>query len=746
MKKIVVSILVLGVFCVSCNEANTNDLLVDYADNHIGVIDNRGNNCVIGPKLPFGSISPSPQSQNGSMDGYNPKEPIRGFGQLHVSGTGWGSYGHFLVSPVTGKVDVGLNSHDSRQSEEIARPYYYSVYLDRYGIKSEIAPSHYSVIYRFTYPNNVCGSLIFDATQALATDIVPEMRGRVNKSSTFIDRDTQTIKMHISYRGGWPNGFYSLYCVAKFNRKAVQCGVWSGSEIMNNVYQIKKDSVESLSNTEHIGAFLTFNKQNNNEVLMKLSVSFNSFENAEALLESEIPEWDFEKVKNDARLAWENKFNTIRIETDSIEVKKIFYSSMFRFYTMLADRSLDNPSGATDKPYWDDNYAIWDTFRSAYPLMLLIDEDSYCSNVNFFIDRFEKNGAVYDGFIAGRDRKGEQGGNDVDCILSEACVKNVEGIDMENIYKLMKYNADKRRIGYFKHNETNGDSYLKYKELGWIPENPMSNSQTLEFSYNDYCVALVADKLGYKKDASFYADRSRKWIALWNTELTDEKSGYKGFIDARREDGSFSYIPTRKYGGSWVTPFYEADTWTYSFYMPHDIEKTIELMGGREKFVDRLNYGFENNLIRYTNEPAFLTARCFTHAGRPDLSSKWTHHIMQKGYDLTGFPENDDTGSMSSWYIFCSTGLFPNAGQNYYYLSAPSVKKAVYTMSGGRKIVITSNASPENIYVKSCKVNGQVWNDPIIKHEVIANGCTIEFELTNQDVGWGAKWKFVPSI
>lgn len=746
MKTSFTFIFALGIFFTSCQTPKKNDLLVDYADNHIGVIDKKGNNCVIGPKLPFGSISPSPQSRKGGMDGYNPKEPIRGFGQLHVSGTGWGSYGHFLVSPLTGKIDVGLESHDSPQSEEVARPYYYSVNLDRYGIKSEIAPSHYSTIYRFTYPENECASLILDATQALATDIVPEMNGRVNKSSVMIDPETQTIKMYINYKGGWPNGYYSLYCVAKFNRKADECGVWSGNNIKNNVYEIEKDSVNSMSNKDHIGAFLTFNKQDTNEVLMKLSISFNSFENAEALLDSEIPDWNFEKVKNDARLAWEDKFNAIRIETDSIEVKKIFYSSMFRFYTMLADRSLDNPSGETDKPYWDDNYAIWDTFRSAYPLMLLTDEESYRSNINFFIERFEKNGTVYDGFIAGRDRKGEQGGNDVDCILSEACVKDVKGIVWEDVYRLMKYNADKRRIGYFKPRGTTGDGYLKYKELGWMPENPMSNSQTLEFSYNDYCVALVADKLGYKQDAAYYADRSRRWINLWNAELADEESGYKGFIDARREDGSFAYIPTRKYGGSWDTPFYEADTWTYSYYMPHDIEKTIELMGGKETFVDRLNYGFENNRIRYTNEPAFLTTRSFTHAGRPDLSSKWTHHIMRKGYDLTGFPENDDTGSMSSWYIFCSTGLFPNAGQDYYYLSAPLVNRAVYTISGGRQIIITANASPKNIYVKSCKVNGEIWNDPVIKHEVISNGATIEFELTDKPTDWGTNWKFVPSI
>lgn len=160
-------------------------------------------------------------------------------------------------------------------------------------------------------------------------------------------------------------------------------------------------------------------------------------------------------------------------------------------------------------------------------------------------------------------------------------------------------------------------------------------------------------------------------------------------------------------------------------------------MGGREKFVERLTYGFEKKLVDYTNEPGFLTTRAFTHAGRPDLSSYWVHDIMNKSFDLTGYPGNDDTGSLGSWYVFSSLGFFPNAGQDFYYLNAPLYSKSVIRLSGAKTLTITANASKENIYIKSCKINGKEWNSAIIKHSDIANGGKIEMELSNIPTEWG---------
>lgn len=704
---------------------------VDYVNTSIGVIDNRSCNCVIGPQLPYGSINPSPQTENGDMDGYHPDYPILGFGQLHVSGTGWGTYGHFLVSPQIG-LAVGTDEHGSSHNGDITKAYYYKTNLERYGIAVEIAPSHYSAIYRFTFPASGESHILFDASQSIASDIVKKMNGTVLENSATIDPATGKIRMMIKYVGGWPGAPYYLYLAGQYNKPAKEVGVWKGKNIFPGQYTVEKDTVRG----QHIGAYCKFATAKNEEVMLKLALSFSSCDRAEELLTNEIPGWDFERVKENGKNIWENKLSSIDIETPSEEQKTIFYSALYRFYTLARDRTLDNSKWKTNQPFWDDNYAFWDTFRTAYPLLTLIDEPAMRDNILALIDRFKHNGYVYDGFVAGIDRKDEQGGNDVDHIIVDAYLKGVRGVDWKEAYKILKYNADNQRLGHQSWHDGN-DICKMYREQGWIPEWVMSSSQTLEYAYNDYSVALMAKGLGYKDDYAKYETRSHKWVNLWNPDL--ESYGYTGFIDARRKDGTFVGIEATRYGGSWKSPFYEATSWTYSYYMPHDFDKLIELMGGREKFVERLDFGFNKGLIRYVNEPGFLTTRAFTHAGRPDLSSYWVHDIMRKGYDLKGYPENDDTGSMGSWYVFCSMGFFPNAGQDYYYLNAPLYNKSVVRLSGNHRLTIIANASKENIYIKSCKVNGKEWNSPIIRHTDIANGGTIEMELSDVPTEWGKK-------
>lgn len=736
MKTFLLSVCCMAGFALcGCRSGDTVSGLADYADTRIGVIDTRANNCVIGPRLPYGSIYPSPQTPQGGMDGYHPERPIRGFGQLHVSGTGWSSYGHFLISPQVGTLTADTAAHDSPHSDDVTRPYYYSTFLDRYQTQVEIAPAHYSAMYRFSFPQSDEASLLLDASQAIPTDIEPNMNGKVLESSAQIDPETGRIRMKLTYRGGWPNGPYDLYLAGRYDKQAYETGVWSGDSLFAGRSAIRNDA---SAGGKHVGVYCKFRTDGQEKVQLKVAISFVGFERAEALLEREIPEWDFEEVERRGKLAWEEKFRSIEIEGATQEQNIIFYSAMFRFYTLASDRTLDCPEWSEGKPFWDDNYAFWDTFRSAYPLLTLVDEPAMRDNLLALIERYKHNGVVYDGFIAGRDRKAEQGGNDVDHVIAEACLKGVEGVDWAEAYRIVKHNADNRRIGHHNHLTTD-DSYTRYKELGWIPEGVMSTSQTLEFAYNDYSAALMAQKLGLEEDYRKYLQRSHQWQQLWNPDL--ESRGYKGFIDARRSNGEFVFFEPTRYGGSWKSPYYEATSWTYSYYTPHDMDTLISLMGGAERFVERLDYGFREGLVSYLNEPGFLTTRAFTHAGRPDLSSYWVHQIMREGYDLTGYPDNDDTGSMTSWYVFCSIGLFPNAGQDYYYLNAPLYPKSTVRLSGGKTLVITANASEKNIYIKSCKVNGKPWNKAIISHSDIAGGGTIEMELSDVPTDWGRDGK-----
>lgn len=703
----------------------------DFVDTSIGVTDKRASNCVIGPQLPYGSINPSPQTEKGDTDGYHPEYPIRGFGQLHVSGTGWSSYGHFLISPMTG-LSVGLADHDSDHSADITRPYLYKTHLDRYGIDVEVAPSHYSAIYRFTFPQSEESVLLFDAAHSVVGDIATYMSGDVLENEIDVDPETNTVRMRLRFDGGWPEGAYDLYCLCRYDADAVETGVWEGEDVFAGQSHIEK-------NTEgvHRGAYCRFDTRKNQQVRLKVSLSFTSFEKAEEFMNDEIPGFNFDKVVREGIKAWDEKLSSVKVESLSDKDRTIFYSGLYRVFTLARDRSKDNSKWESDMPFWDDNYAFWDTFRTAYPLLTLIDELAMRDNINAMIDRFLHNGCVYDGFIAGRDRKPEQGGNDVDHVIVDAFLKGVKGVDWHEAYKIVKHNADNRRIGHLKwfENAENAPEAFMYQENGWIPYRVMSTSQSLEFSYNDYSAALMAKALGYEEDYKRYETRSHQWVNLWNPEL--ENRGYKGFMDARNADGTFEFVRADKMGGSWTSPFYEGSAWTYSYYVPHDFDLLIKLMGGKDAFVERLEYGFRNRLVKYDNEPGFLAPRAFAHAGRPDLASYWVHDTMDKGFDLSGYPGNDDTGSMGSWYVFCYLGFFPNAGQDYYYINAPRCTSAEIRLAEGKILKIKADAGEDRVYVKSVKINGKPWNRPFFRHSDIAEGGLIEFELSDVPTDWG---------
>ncbi len=744
----------------------------DFVDTGVGVVDKGASNCVIGPMLPYGSINPSPQSRKGTSDGYKPSEPIRGFGQLHVSGTGWPTYGNFLISPQTG-LETDLLAHESEHEDLVTRPYLFATRLERYGIKVEVSPAHYSAMYRLTYPASEQSSIVFDAIHSIAGDIFPKAAKTVISGASEIDPGTGTVRMRIEMVGGWPEQPHALWCVAKIDKKDwTEYGSWSAEEYgskerkgiaaagqatldlphhdlaFNYGHYPGQTEIKAIPGcNDHVGSYCTFATEEGEQVLLKLATSFVGYDQAEALLDAEIPDWDFETVRDNARKAWDRKLATVQVEALSDEDRTLFYSGLYRFFTFAHDRSLDRPgvqvdrqmaqrliegkpvrqdaAGAPVKPYWDDNYAYWDTFRTVYPLLTLIDEDAYRDNVLALIDRFETRGGVWDSFVAGTDRKSDQGGNNVDCLLCDGFVKGIKGIDWERAYGIVRHNADSLRLGHAQ--DGDDGAHLRYKELGWIPACLMSSSQTLEFAYNDWCAAQMAAGLGHPEEAERYLKRSGGWIHLWNPDL--ESHGYKGFIDARRADSSFVFLDPAKWNGSWVSPFYEGKTWTYSYYVPHDMPRLIELMGGPEAFVERLNYGYEHKLTEYDNEPGFLTLRAFTDAGRPDLSSWWAHHLMNGKFTLKGYPDNEDTGSMGSWYAFCALGLFPNAGQDYYYLNAPKFRKAVLRLPRGRKLTIKADAARENVFIRSCTFRGRPVDGARITHRSLLRGGTLKMQL-----------------
>ncbi|MEO7768817.1 MAG: glycoside hydrolase family 92 protein, partial [Ferruginibacter sp.] len=454
-------------------------------------------------------------------------------------------------------------------------------------------------------------------------------------------------------------------------------------------------------------------------------------EQAATWLDQEIPGFDYEKVKATAKKIWNNELNKIVVEGGSERDHRIFYTAFYHASIMPRNRTNDSKNFGEGVPVWDDHFAIWDTWRTLYPMQALINPTMVAGTVNSFIARLHKNNMVKDCFIAGNEMMAEQGGNNIDNVIADAYVKHIPGIHWKDAYAVMKFNADNERQGSYGWNK--GDSTNTYQELGWIPVGRMSNSMTLEYAYNDFCASEVAKDLGTKADYQKYLDRSSKWINLWNVNA--QSDGFKGFIDSRNRDGSFVNIDLKKYPGSWKDHFYEGTSWTYSWFMPHQFNKLVELCGGKEMFVKKLQYGFEHKLINYGNEPAFLAVHAFHYADRSDLASFYTRKLMKERFNEKGYSGNDDSGAMSTWFMFSSMGFFPNAGQDIYYLVGSSFKKVILTMGNGKTINISApNASPENIYMKSVTINGKKWNKPWFHHKDIQNGATIVFDMTNKAV------------
>ena len=709
---------------------NNKKDLVDYVDNFIGVRD-VNSSCVIGPQLPNAGINPSPHTPGGNnkydMDCYVIDQPIRGFGQLQVSGSGWGKYGQIFLSPQVG-LAVGEEEHDSPKQNETATPYEYGVTLSRYGIKVGVSPAQHSAIYRFTFPKSDSAHILLDVSHQLgdiATGMGTKFVHFIDGEVAFTNDKKDELTGYGHYTGGFSDGSYKIYFSAKVSKKSSEVGTWLNGQIFNG-----QTSQKSLEKMDRIGAFMRFETAEKEEVFMKIAISFKSEQQAKYWLDAEIPEWDYNKVKQNARTVWNQELGKIKVEGGTDSEKRIFYTAHYHASFMPRNKTNDTPIFDKDVPVWDDHLAVWDTWRTLYPLKVLTNPEMVAGTINSFIARYNLNGKVKDAYVALNDMGAEQGGNNIDNIIADAYSKGVQGVDWNQAYKVMKHNAD---------NERNGISYGKpdssrmYKELGWIPAGKMSCSVSLEYSYNDFCAALMAKDLGTEADYNKYLDRSSQWINLWNPEA--ESDGFKGFIVPKILNGGFLPIDIKKSWGSWKDYFYEGSSWTYSYYLPHQFERLVEISGGKEQFAKKLQYAFENNLIDYGNEPAFLAVQAFHYADRSDLSSFYIRKLMKDRFSEKGCIENEDSGAMSSWYMFASMGFFPNAGQNIYYLTGPSFKKVTLELSNGKQLVITApEASPENIYIQSVSINGKKWNNPWFTHDDIKNGGTIQFVMGGQPV------------
>lgn len=704
----------------------------------------------IGPSCPYGMVKPSPDCTPSPNSGWLPMpERVDGFAQVHVSGTGGGpKYGNVLVTPFGNGMDR-VNHYDYREYETI-RLGYYDTQFKQNGIRTEITTANRASFYRFTYPEDSLKSLAVDAGFFLGENPVPDAR----EAQQFVGSEIQVLSDHevagyTRIRGGWNNGkAYTVYFYAETDRPFVQSLTWKGNRITEA--QSQYDSAEKT------GALLRFAK-NDKVVQLKVGISFLSMQKAKINAHSEIPHWSFEKVHQDLLGQWEQLLQKIEINPSTpLAKKRMFYTGLYHTMLMPVDRTGENPLWSDPEPYYDDFYAIWDTYRSSSPLITLIDPKREADIVRSLVNIYKRDGYMPDA-RSGNSNGRTQGGSNAEIVIADAFVKGLKGIDYELALEAMLKDATVPPGG---NEEAEGrGGLIPYLELGYIPHGiDRAGNRTVEYSYCDYAIALVAKGLGKEDLYQRYLKQSENWKNLWRGDY--EHEGAKDFIMPRDKEGNwldsipfghstrmqpkFKYTPVT-FEGPWYTPwwsmfFYEASSWEYSLSIPHDVPGLIEKCGGAADFEKRLDIFFDKGFFNVNNEPSFLTPCLYHWLGKPWRSSDRIREIIAKNYNdgPVGLPGNDDSGAMSSWLAFHMIGLYPNAGQDYYLIHTPLLTSTTFHLEGGKEFkVVAEGLSDKNCYIQGVTLNGKDYPYSVLRHKDIMAGGELVLKMGKKPGNWG---------
>ncbi len=689
-----------------------------------------GGNTFVGATVPFGmvKVGPDMESFDGrpSSFGYMSGGRILGFSHLHLSGAA-GKYGNILVAPFTGTPMPG--DVKSPRTDEVDHPGYYAAKLTRYGVKAELTSTRRVGFHRYTFPASRDAHLMVDLAHCLN-------KGQGSESQKFVDAQVRVLSDHevegvARYRGGWnKGGEYKVYFDMVLDTPAASTQTWTGRKLSPS----KEVTVEGEQ--QQIGAIFDFDTHAVQIVQAKVAISFISTEQARESIRKEAPGWNFDAIRNASVAQWNQAFSKITLQGETATQRREFYTAMYHTMLMPSDRTGENPDWKSTEPYYDDYYAIWDTYRSSAPLLTLIAPDRQRDLIRSLIDIYRHTGYMPDA-RSGNDNGRTQGGSNANVVVADAFVKGLTGIDYPKAFESMLKDASVPPADAQK--EGRG-GILDYNSKGYVTlADERSGSRTVEYAYDDFAIAEVACGLNHPAEARLFAARSGNWQNLWDRDLAAED--FKGFLRPRNPDGTWAE-PNRLVRGTWPDFFYEGDLWTYSFYAPHDVRRLIELSGGNQMFVRRLDNIFYRRHFDVTNEPGFLIPVLYNWAGRPDKTAEIVNALLDKAFTdrRSGIPGNDDSGAMSSWFIFHSLGFYPNAGQDFYLVGTPSFPEASITLSSGKTLrIVGKNMDSEHInrYIQSASLNGVPLNTSWFRHSQIKDGGTLVFVMGSAPSDWG---------
>ncbi len=685
-----------------------------------------------GATIPFGAVQLSPDTRIDNWDGssgyhYSDNE-IFGFSHTHLSGTGIPDYCDILLMPTVGDVDFDNFKSTFSHANEKAEAGYYSVKMDN-GVMAELTATTRVGFHRYTFPKSDKANIVLDL----------KWRDKVLSSE---------MKMVGNNR------------VEGFRRSES----WAKNQVVYFVAEFSKPF--ETNRKDNLYGSLNFKTSANEQIIVKVAISAVSIENARQNLQAEVPHWNFDKVRADAKSVWNKELSQIEVTDDNIDNLTKFYTALY--HTKIQPNVFSDVNGdylGIDKKVHNlgvnrqssivnrkaENYTVfslWDTFRAAHPLYTIIDEKRTVQFINTFIRQYEQ---------GGRLPVWELAGNETDCmigyhsvsVIADAMTKGIKGFDYEKAFEAAKHSAELNHFGL-----------EAYKKKGFIEagDENESVSKTLEYAYDDFCIATMAkilerQKLSavrdlkdaqdggkYLREKEYFLKRSQSYKNLFDSET--------GFMRPRQNGGFV--LPFKP--NEVTFHFTEGNSWVYSFFAPHDIGGLIELQGGKKNFAKKLDELFSTSdklegreqpditgLIgqyAHGNEPSHHIAYLYNYAGQPWKTQKLVRQINDEFYknDPDGLIGNEDCGQMSAWFILSSLGFYQVAPSiPSYNFGTPLFKEAKINLENGKSIIIkAANVSPTNIYIKSVKLNGKELHDTFFRHSDIKNGGIIEFEMSDK--------------
>jgi predicted alpha-1,2-mannosidase len=655
---------------------------------------------------------------------------IQGFRNSHwIVGGCTQDYGSMTLFPATNitRCTPQGRAVSFSHSDEVARPDYYSVMMDGNGVFAEMTGKSRSAIFRFTYPADSC--------------IYITVNPNSDEGEGYIELDTLQKEIrgynpiHRIYQGkGLPTG-HAGHFVVKFTDEIESFGTFHNDSITEGNI--------SACNNKGIGIYVRLRNEGK-PIIVRAASSFVSIEGARKNLEAEIPHTNFEQTRKELSDIWEKHLGCIHAETtDTTHIRK-FYGSLYR--TSFLPRTINDADGKypafangtithTNRTYYDD-FSMWDTYRALHPLLVLLSPTKSGDMMQSLADKYRQGGWLPI-FPCWNSYTAAMIGDHCTSAICDAYVKGVRNFDIQTAYEGMRKNAFEQPSTYEEYANGMGrralDSYMKY---GYIPlEDPVAEayhqreqtSRTLEYAYDDFCLAQVAQLLGKTDDHKLLMKRSENF-----RNVMDPNTGY---ANGRHADGHFL-----KGTNPYTFAFYitEGAPCHYTWYVPHDIKGLMDEMGGRETFIAKLDTLFEQNLYWHGNEPCHQIVYLYNNAGEAWKTQKYVRHILDTEYGDSpgGLAGNDDAGQMSAWYVFSSLGFYPVCpGTPYYHIGTPTFKKAELHLENGNTFtIIAEGASKEFCYIESVVLNGKPIKEHMISHEDIIKGGTLEFKMANKPV------------